>query len=152
MIIKVNSFTNLMKMLNNKKGEALSTTIIGIIVAIAIVLAIVPSLINDSSVVPELTEDIVLINNTAVSLTNDDVIALVLNQTNGAMVEDVNYTMSKTDGTVTLILNNANGTATAVYTYYGDTTVRTAMGRTIVGLIVLLFAVALLVAVYKIAM
>lgn len=84
------------------------------------------------------------INATAVALTYDNMIAVseVRNASNDALTITDDYTVNLTTGSITVLVGN--GTYYADYTYYPDTYVQNSASRSIIGIILVLFAIGIL--------
>lgn len=126
--------------------KAIGGLIIGAIIAIIIgvsLLPVVTDLVNTASVIPTGVEDITLVNATAVALTQDNINTLVLNQTGANLIENTNYTLDPDAGTVTLLTNSLNGTATATISFFEEGTIVSATGRTVASVITVMFAIGL---------
>lgn len=84
------------------------------------------------------------VNATAVALTYDDMqaVSAVRNGTGSALTVTTHYTVDLTAGTITVLVGN--GTYYADYTYYTDNYVANSATRSIMSLLVILFAVGVL--------
>lgn len=103
-------------------------------------MAILDSLIVDTTNAKHITnESLVLDNGTAVSLSQDDVVATseTVFADSEFLVRDTNYTIDNTLGQITLIDANYDGnTSLVTYNYYSDEYLSGGISRTIIAYVV----------------
>lgn len=131
-----------------KNTNMLGMVIVGFLVAvigIALLSSTADSTKKVTSAVNSVNESFAGKLNVAVALANDDLVSVsAVRNTTGSTVPASNYTVNTTGGTITMLAPQVNNTYYADYTYYDDDYVSNSTSRTLVGLIVIFFAVGLI--------
>jgi len=125
-----------------------------ILIVVALVLGTIGLTIVDSLIEPmsnlstQAQQNVTLVNGTAVTLSQTDIISTpTFTAPNTTVIDTSNYTLDKTAGTITLIDADYDGNETIVssFTYEADEYVDSSIARTILDNIPVLFGVGLLI-------